>query len=1049
MKKTLALLLALALVFSSLTVAFAEETISADAKAVSSLGMLVGSGDGVTSAYLATTPNRIQAAIMVLRLKGQEEAAKAFTGVDNFADAKDAAWAAPIMAYLKAHPEVGFGGIGNDKFNPNGLMDVKSYYKVMLETLGYKQNTSDVIGDFTYPNVLNFAAEKGLKAVATVTNFTVNDLATATIETLKATVNGGTKSLAVSLVDAKILDAAKAQAAGVYAVAPTALAVDSITITNLREMVVKFNTAPVAEKAKDKANYTINGNAPEAATLSADGLTVTLRTSAANHMSAYSTDNKLVILKAVGFAADTKVENIVAKDTTVPTILSAMATGPRTIKVTFSEPLTPDGTVSNTVNSFKLDNATVALDTTQAAFSGSTLTLTTLADLADGSHTLQVVTGNYLVDAASFGVVPASVTFAYAKDTTPLSVTVDKSTETSVTIKFNKAIDPATIGNANVLFSHTYNTSVNRVDGTAVSNEGDNQTFTINFGTSKPLPPGNTNLYIGYNSTATGATLIADGYGNKLAATTLVVSTTADVTKPVVEKVEFKTATTIQVTFSEKVTSATAEVAANYTLKDSAGDAVTVSGAAFVDATAAKVVQLTTATMNGGSYSLTVKNIKDLSIAQNKLDDVTIAFTATDKVAPTIVDKYEGAGQTGIQVAQIGAKKVKITFSEAMDVATLTDKNNYQYNGAALGTDDKVEAADNNKAVIITFVNNLPTAATSGILNSTTITVARIKDVAGNWMEAFSTTVGIGQLAPLTPYSAQLVAKNQIKLRFKGEVISGAVVADFGVTFNSAAATITGIATSVVDGDTYITLTTGTDAPNTTGATVLVSTAGGASTTGAKNAYGNALAFSGTGVTDKCAPTLGTVVTRDSATANNKIDKIELTYSEPLYVPSISDSDYTVEGYEITSIGVASNIVTLYVKEKDIVDGTVTPKVTQVGDIEDANRNKLGAQEAKTATDGIMFDLPVKTNFAITNGTSTGKIAVSTAFSTYEAVKVQYALGATGFTPSAFTAETATFASAYAVADMFANLTVDTATQDVYARFVDAAGNASNWVKLN
>jgi hypothetical protein len=127
MKKTLAILLALALVFSSITVAFAEETLPADAQAITDLGMLVGSGTGVTLDYLKTAPTRIQAAVMILRLKGLEDAAKAFTGTDNFADAKDAAWAAPIMGYLKANPTVGFGGVGNDKFNPNGLMDAKSY----------------------------------------------------------------------------------------------------------------------------------------------------------------------------------------------------------------------------------------------------------------------------------------------------------------------------------------------------------------------------------------------------------------------------------------------------------------------------------------------------------------------------------------------------------------------------------------------------------------------------------------------------------------------------------------------------------------------------------------------------------------------------------------------------------------------------------------------------------------------------------------------------------------------------------------------------------
>jgi hypothetical protein len=242
MKKTLALLLALALVFSSLTVSFAEEAITPDAKACQTIGMLVGDGGGVTASYLATTPTRIQAAVMFLRLKGLENDAKAFTGVDNFADAEKAAWAKPIMGYLKANANLGWTGIGNNAFDPNGKIDAKSYYKVMLETLGYKQNTTTVVGDFTWENLLTFAAEKGLKAVSDTKSFTVNNLATATVEALKSNVKGGTKTLVASLVEAKVITSEKAIAAGVMAEKP-ALAVDSVVAKTASAFVVKFNTA--------------------------------------------------------------------------------------------------------------------------------------------------------------------------------------------------------------------------------------------------------------------------------------------------------------------------------------------------------------------------------------------------------------------------------------------------------------------------------------------------------------------------------------------------------------------------------------------------------------------------------------------------------------------------------------------------------------------------------------------------------------------------------------------------------------------------------------
>jgi hypothetical protein len=255
MKKTLAIILALALVFSSFTVAFAEETLPVDAQSAKTLGMIVGGGNGVTLDYLKTTPDRTQAAAMFLRLKGLYDTAMAFTGTDNFADANQSTWAKPMMAYLKANPQLGFEGVGNNNFNPTGKMDAKSYYKVMLTALGYKQTVgTTVVGDFTWENLTTFAAGINLKAVASVTNFTVNDLATATIETLKTNAKGATKTLAASLVEAKVITLEKAVAAGVVPAA-VELAVSSVTANTAKSFVVKFNKA-VADTTKFTATTT-------------------------------------------------------------------------------------------------------------------------------------------------------------------------------------------------------------------------------------------------------------------------------------------------------------------------------------------------------------------------------------------------------------------------------------------------------------------------------------------------------------------------------------------------------------------------------------------------------------------------------------------------------------------------------------------------------------------------------------------------------------------------------------------------------------------------
>jgi len=271
MKKTLALVLALAMVFSTITVAFAEGTLGEDAQICADLGMLKGETGTVDAAYVATAPTRLQAAVMFLRLKGLEAEALAFTGEENFADG-NIAWAegANLLAYLKANPQLGWIGDGVS-FNPTGVMTAQAYYKVLLEALGYKQTTAEVAGDFAWEEVLTFAASVGLSKVADVENFTVNDLAVATVEALKVDVKGTEKTLAATLVEAGVVDEAKAVAAELVEAAPavTAVEVKEAKATGNAVVEVTFKEA-VDEAAANVANYSIEGLEVNSAAISGE-----------------------------------------------------------------------------------------------------------------------------------------------------------------------------------------------------------------------------------------------------------------------------------------------------------------------------------------------------------------------------------------------------------------------------------------------------------------------------------------------------------------------------------------------------------------------------------------------------------------------------------------------------------------------------------------------------------------------------------------------------------------------------------------------------------
>ncbi|AZN38683.1 plastocyanin/azurin family copper-binding protein [Paenibacillus albus] len=185
----LAFTLCLSLLLPVLSASAEEETniATTDAEAAAKLGLLLGDGNGVTSDYLSKMSTRLQAAIISLRLQGKLQDALAYTGTDSFSDSSLVGSAnKPVLAYLKAHAELGWNGTGSGKFDPLEMISAQQFYKVLLEVLGYKSGA-----DYKYADTLAFAAGKGLKQIAGVSMLTNDDIATALIESLNSKSAGG------------------------------------------------------------------------------------------------------------------------------------------------------------------------------------------------------------------------------------------------------------------------------------------------------------------------------------------------------------------------------------------------------------------------------------------------------------------------------------------------------------------------------------------------------------------------------------------------------------------------------------------------------------------------------------------------------------------------------------------------------------------------------------------------------------------------------------------------------------------------------------------
>lgn len=150
MKKTLALILCAAL-FAALFVPVSAASVSVDEAAgtLSTLGLLLGGGDGLEMERSAT---RAEAAVMLLRLLGLYDAAEAAALESPFFDA---GWAGPYLGF--AYDAGLVRGRTGTYYGSDESVSARDYVTMALRALGYVENV-----DFTYWTSLSFSDAIGL-----------------------------------------------------------------------------------------------------------------------------------------------------------------------------------------------------------------------------------------------------------------------------------------------------------------------------------------------------------------------------------------------------------------------------------------------------------------------------------------------------------------------------------------------------------------------------------------------------------------------------------------------------------------------------------------------------------------------------------------------------------------------------------------------------------------------------------------------------------------------------------------------------------------------
>lgn len=165
------------------------------------MGLFQGTQNGYD---LDRTPTRAEAAVMLVRLLGKEDEAKALTYTAPFTDLKG--WEKPYVQYLYSNGLA--NGTNRTTFNPTGKCTAQMYAVFLLRALGYSDTA-----DFSYANAIETAREQGIydTGIINTQNFLRDDAAAASYTVLSVSPKNSEGTLLDQLVSENAITEADAK----------------------------------------------------------------------------------------------------------------------------------------------------------------------------------------------------------------------------------------------------------------------------------------------------------------------------------------------------------------------------------------------------------------------------------------------------------------------------------------------------------------------------------------------------------------------------------------------------------------------------------------------------------------------------------------------------------------------------------------------------------------------------------------------------------------------------------------------------------------------
>jgi hypothetical protein len=461
------------------------------------------------------------------------------------------------------------------------------------------------------------------------------------------------------------------------------------------------------------------------------------------------------------------------------------------------------------------------------------------------------------------------------------------------------------------------------------------------------------------------------------------VNATVDQTRPQVNKVSFANQT-LTVTFDKAVTA----TRANFAITESDGDIVTVLAATPAVGSGNKVYNVTFYnTLGADTYTAKVTGVRDNTALQNTMLDYSTTFSVDDSGQPSI------SGNPSVNNA---TRSVVITFSESMDLASISNAANYFINYSAnesgvgtvraLPAGATIRPVQDGKAVLITFPRTIdgvavsfPTTSAPATGTVKSITVTGVKDAIGNILSGYSQArTLIEGNAGVTSYDAGSYGSNQavqtgsktIKVKFN-QAIGTVNASDFIIAGNT-------ITSAVADSTDVVVLTLGTATTDSTTITNLevkvanaIKTVNGnsvdAATATIYDAVSPAVVAPTTGVLDLSTNKIMLPFGEDLATANQTL------YANDLIVTRLSDNAVLapITGYQTAVTSGDTIQITLTAPANSLYTVKVKSGVQYI--VDDNSGNKATESSTYETSALLVANASSLTGATITDAIGTGK----------------------------------------------------------------------------